>query len=105
MFLGVNFSNLWLSRKLLVCQEFPSIPSFPQETLEERPACVDAMVELLEMAGKGFGPLALANTKLLWSKSGQAQGYLTGNCFLNRFITLLFQLFQAPQISVCRKKL
>ena len=27
-----------------------------QETLEERPACVDAMVELLEIAGKGFGP-------------------------------------------------
>eukprot|EP00434_Breviolum_minutum_P005829 symbB.v1.2.005140.t1/scaffold226.1/size261315/19 len=30
-----------------------------KETLEERPACVDAMVELLEIAGKGFGVAAL----------------------------------------------
>ena len=46
-------SNLWLSHCLFV-KNF--LPSFPQETLEERPACVDAMVELLELAGKGFGP-------------------------------------------------
>lgn len=59
-FSGVKFSKLWLSHCLFV-KNF--LPSFPQETLEERPACVDAMVELLEIAGKGFGPLACRETR------------------------------------------
>lgn len=37
----------------------PSNRRSPQleDTLEERPACVDAIVELLQIAGKGFGTL------------------------------------------------
>lgn len=43
------------------CQ--PEVPIFGlttmKETLEERPACVDAIVELLQIAGKGFGATAV----------------------------------------------
>ena len=52
-----------------------------KETLEERPACVDAMVELLEIAGKGFGvaalvlalPIALAAIRLACASSDKDQ--------------------------------
>lgn len=71
------------------CQ--PEVPIFGlstmKETLEERPACVDAIVELLQIAGKGFGatavvlavPMALMAIRLACVASEEVPGSSSGS--------------------------